>query len=550
MSSPLHQPAAQGYPTGGAGSVSTSASAPLLGGGASAGSGTAGHALDALGQTSVPLRTLVFHLALFLGSCAVILLALSHVNVWCAGLAWLLAMKLGAMRFPSLVVSSFGIAGANDAVAEALRRCDTMPQPNQRKTTHTGSGGSDVVFACSSMQGWRRSMEDAHSTVLDLRHYRAHHAGGHGHASASDAASASAASGKPANSDRNDAGSGGDGANGGAAGSSGADAISFFAVFDGHSGSTIAQFCGDMLPEFVAATEAFRAGRYQDALRDAYIGIDKHLSQHPKLRDDRSGCTAVSLLVTATEVVCANAGDSRCVLCRRGVALPLSIDHKPTLPGEKRRIERAKSFVQNRRVNGVLALSRALGDFSFKRRPFIPWEEQAVTCVPEIIASPIERDADEFVVVACDGIWDVMSNDAVVAFVRSRLLRGVHPNAVCEMLMDACLSTSPFGLGCDNMSVIIVLLRGTHKLGHFVDKELGIPASQSPAASVGSDSDATPALAPSGSPAALVGAGSLAARSADGGNASVLPPAGRATATLTGDPPTSASSGSASGHES
>ena len=245
----------------------------------------------------------------------------------------------------------------------------------------------------------------------------------------------------------------------------------FFAVFDGHSGATIAQFCGAMLPHFVVSTPAFRDGRLKDALRDAYVDIDKHLSQHPTYRNDRSGCTAVSLLVTRDELLCANAGDSRSVLCRGGRAVPLSFDHKPTLPLEKKRIERAKSVVHNRRVNGVLALSRALGDFSFKRRPFIPWEEQAVTCVPDVVALQIERGADEFVVVACDGIWDVMSNEAVVGFVRSRLLRGVQPHAVCEMLMDTCLSTSPFGLGCDNMSVIIVLLQGTHELSAVVDKD-------------------------------------------------------------------------------
>ena len=71
------------------------------------------------------------------------------------------------------------------------------------------------------------------------------------------------------------------------------------------------------------------------------------------------------MLLTSSEIYCANAGDSRAVLCRNGKAIPLSIDHKPTLPGEKKRIERAKSIVHNKRVNGILALSRAIGDFSF-----------------------------------------------------------------------------------------------------------------------------------------------------------------------------------------
>jgi serine/threonine protein phosphatase PrpC len=219
-----------------------------------------------------------------------------------------------------------------------------------------------------------------------------------------------------------------------------------------------------MLPQFVAAAPAFAAGRVRDALREAYVNIDKHLSLNPAYRDDRSGCTAVSVFVSEREIICANAGDSRCVLCRAGRAVALSVDHKPTLPMERRRIERAKGFVMNRRVNGVLALSRAIGDFAFKRRPFVPWEEQAVTSLPDVVATAIDRSTDEFIVLACDGIWDVMSSEAVVAFVRTRLLGGAAPRAVAEMLMDACLSTSPFGVGCDNMSVMVIALRGTHAL--------------------------------------------------------------------------------------
>ena len=247
---------------------------------------------------------------------------------------------------------------------------------------------------------------------------------------------------------------------------------SYFAVFDGHSGSTIAQFCGNMLPQFLTETEHYKRGRYAEAMRDSYINIDKHLSQHPTFRDDRSGCTAVSVLITNSEIICANAGDSRAVLCRNGKAIPLSIDHKPTLPSERKRIERAKSIVHNKRVNGILALSRAIGDFSFKRRPFIPWEEQAVTCVPDVVSAPINRDADEFIIIACDGIWDVLSNEAVVTFIRTRLQKGIAPATICETLMDACLSTGPFGLGCDNMSVVLVLLKGNHQLKQIVDKEV------------------------------------------------------------------------------
>jgi len=79
-----------------------------------------------------------------------------------------------------------------------------------------------------------------------------------------------------------------------------------------------------------------------------------------------AGCTATVLLVTKTEIICANAGDSRTVLSRGGRAKYMSEDHKPDNPSELARIQRSGGFVEDGRVNGMLALSRALGDFEYK----------------------------------------------------------------------------------------------------------------------------------------------------------------------------------------
>ena len=72
-------------------------------------------------------------------------------------------------------------------------------------------------------------------------------------------------------------------------------------------------------------------------------------------------------LITDEEIICANAGDSRCVLSVDGRALEMSEDHKPELPTEKARIERAGGFVEDNRVKGVLNLSRSLGDLEYKQ---------------------------------------------------------------------------------------------------------------------------------------------------------------------------------------
>lgn len=94
----------------------------------------------------------------------------------------------------------------------------------------------------------------------------------------------------------------------------------------------------------------------------------------------------------------------------------LSTDHKPTIESEKKRIIKTGGRVENGRINGKIAMSRALGDFEFKQvdapkdAPF-DWylENQMVTAIPEIKVIP-KSDDIEFLILACDGIWDCRSS--------------------------------------------------------------------------------------------------------------------------------------------
>lgn len=97
-----------------------------------------------------------------------------------------------------------------------------------------------------------------------------------------------------------------------------------------------------------------------------------------------AGTTACVVFITSSLILCANSGDSRAVLCSKNTAIPLSEDHKPTLEGEKSRIEKAGHFVNEERVDGELALSRALGDHQFKDKNHLPPEQQAVSPFPDV----------------------------------------------------------------------------------------------------------------------------------------------------------------------
>ncbi|GAA6066744.1 protein phosphatase 1G [Tachysurus ichikawai] len=178
-----------------------------------------------------------------------------------------------------------------------------------------------------------------------------------------------------------------------------------------------------------------------------------------------SGTTAVVALIRGKQLIVANAGDSRCVVSERGKAVDMSYDHKPEDELELARIKNAGGKVtMDGRVNGGLNLSRAIGDHFYKRNKNLPPEEQMISALPDVKVLTLNEE-HEFMVVACDGIWNVMSSQEVVEFVNERLkAEGSETkplSAVIEELLDHCLApdTSGDGTGCDNMTCMIVKFR-------------------------------------------------------------------------------------------
>ena len=173
------------------------------------------------------------------------------------------------------------------------------------------------------------------------------------------------------------------------------------------------------------------------------------------LRGDRSGSTAVAVLLTPSHIICANAGDSRSILVRSGVVFPMSFDHKPTTPCEHGRIVNAMGRVHLKRVDGDLAVSRGLGDFRFKDNSDLKVEHQKVSSCPDIIVNPRNEASDEFIVIACDGIWDVVSNEDCARTVQELLDEGeTNIGLLCEEVLDICLEKD----SRDNMTFCMVAL--------------------------------------------------------------------------------------------
>ncbi|OTA95075.1 hypothetical protein M434DRAFT_70029 [Hypoxylon sp. CO27-5] len=299
----------------------------------------------------------------------------------------------------------------------------TLSEPVVDKASDKGEDDR-LIYGVSAMQGWRISMEDAHCTVLDLL------------TPGSDEE-------KKVHPSR----------------------LSFFGVFDGHGGDKVAQFAGKNIHDILKKQDTFKAGNYEQSLKDTFLATDRAILSDPQYEEEVSGCTACCGLITSEKIYIANAGDSRSVLGVKGRAKPLSFDHKPQNEGEKARITAAGGFVDFGRVNGNLALSRAIGDFEFKKSAELSPEQQIVTAYPDVVSHELSDD-DEFLVIACDGIWDCQSSQAVIEFVRRGIAAKQDLDKICENMMDNCLASNSEtgGVGCDNMTMIIVgFLRGRSK---------------------------------------------------------------------------------------
>ncbi|KAF7083908.1 hypothetical protein CFC21_087638 [Triticum aestivum] len=339
-----------------------------------------------------------------------------------------------------------------------------LSTPKTDKLSEDGENDK-LKFGLSSMQGWRASMEDAHSALLDLDNETA-----------------------------------------------------FFGVFDGHGGRVVAKFCAKYLHSQVLKSEAYSSGDLGTAVHKAFFRMDEMMrgqrgwrelsalgdkmnkfsgmiegliwsprgSDSKNAEDDWAleegphsdfdgptcGSTACVALIRNNQLVVANAGDSRCVISRAGQAYNLSRDHKPELVAERERILKAGGFIRMGRINGSLNLARAIGDMEFKQNKFLPPEKQIVTSNPDINVVELCNE-DDFLVLACDGIWDCMSSQQLVDFIHEHIhtftegvvvmfnndtkMQESSLSAVCERVLDRCLAPSTMGGdGCDNMTMILV----------------------------------------------------------------------------------------------
>ena len=255
------------------------------------------------------------------------------------------------------------------------------------------------------------------------------------------------------------------------------------AVFDGHGGAAVSSVANESLvPFFRSALGSGRAAStVAAALRSALASIEERCSALGS-KAAKCGSTAAVLALTPQLIVAANLGDSRAVLVRRSaprMPIALTLDDKPDRMDEKIRVEAAGGVstpesardcarVGHANVRFRLAMSRALGDFSLKLPSWVP--KPILLSTPTLTAISLRPGDDELLIVASDGVWDVLTNEQACAVARAAIRRRLSGNdaeagkripSPAEAIVDIALQRR----SSDNCTCVVVEFDGARGSG-------------------------------------------------------------------------------------
>lgn len=231
------------------------------------------------------------------------------------------------------------------------------------------------------------------------------------------------------------------------------DPVDFYGIYDGHGGSFVAGCCKErMHQKYMENFDYIR--NISHAINSAFIDIDTEVTMEQMKFRPKSGSTAVVVIVNNNDVTVAHAGDSRAVICS-GDNIFATEDHKPNRPDEMKRVGDSGGFVLN--VYGTfrvenLAVSRSIGD-----------EIRGVIAQPEIFEH--KRCAqDEFIVIGSDGLWDTVTVDEAVKYVRRVRDASASHDHWMQASADGLMRLAIDNGSRDNITVLIVDLSFAKRL--------------------------------------------------------------------------------------
>ncbi|KAI9090944.1 phosphatase 2C-like domain-containing protein [Phlyctochytrium arcticum] len=212
--------------------------------------------------------------------------------------------------------------------------------------------------------------------------------------------------------------------------------FALYSVFDGHGGSDASQHAARNLPKLVVNSDSFKQGRYDQALRDAFLREDELLlEEFGNAR--RGGTTATVALIAQSQLYVANVGDSTAVLARKNDqgnydAVRLSKEHKVDDAVEAKRLSQADAKIRNDRVvapGHAINMTRALGDFDFKL-PENGAPADWISPVPHVSKVDLQPNAD-FAIIASDGLWNHLDEVRLIPMIAEMRLKGLTPQQIC-----------------------------------------------------------------------------------------------------------------------
>lgn len=287
-------------------------------------------------------------------------------------------------------------------------------KPDTRKYSLSGHINT-INFDVSSLKGWRRSMEDMFAVKLNIL-----------------------------------------------------PNIHFFAIFDGHGGSEVSEFCKEVLPKELEANKDFQEQNWQKAFEDTFEKIDNMLrtEEGRKLMNtihggegnpSLSGSSAEVCLITPTEIVIAEVGTSKCILAKRDkTCTVLSLDHNVYDKAERDRIRKAGGWISEGRVNDSLTVTRSLGILNYKMNEKVDARSQIIISTPHVSVHTIQEDFD-FVMLATDGTFDLMPEEKVQEKLSKEMKEGKPLKKSIEDLLDSLVAKdTASGDGCDNMTLMVI----------------------------------------------------------------------------------------------
>lgn len=232
--------------------------------------------------------------------------------------------------------------------------------------------------------------------------------------------------------------------------------VNFFAVYDGHGGKQVSEYVHKNMTKYFMNKKVSYPLQKQYVV-DIFDGTQIHLKSNDQQIANHCGTTALIVVhfnyndMDYLNIM--NLGDCRCILCRDNLALPLTKDHKPHWPEEVHRIKNLGGKITfdgyDWRIKD-LSVSRAFGDIDA-----VPY----VTHRPDLFRYKLDKN-DKFIVIACDGLWDVLSNSDVTNYVLLHCYDSTTQNRINKE-ENIAKKLGEFAIkkgSTDNVTVIVVFL--------------------------------------------------------------------------------------------